>query len=157
VKDLASDALQGRGPGTTGETRTINYLVTRLKALKLDRDTVVVFTSDNGPWFEGSSGPLRDRKGQAGYDGGYRVPFIVWGPGRVAAGSVPGVPATARRAGVAQASNVAAMPPATLIHVAGREPFWFENICRIVHLHIEWARSGLIRMTNGPVGNRHRS
>jgi arylsulfatase A-like enzyme len=30
---------------------------------------------------------LRDRKGGAGYDGGYRVPFIVWGPGRVRVGS----------------------------------------------------------------------
>ena len=36
VKDLASDALQGRGPGTQGETRTIDYLVKRLKALKLE-------------------------------------------------------------------------------------------------------------------------
>ena len=36
VKDLASDALQGRGPGTPGETRTIDYLVGRLKALKLE-------------------------------------------------------------------------------------------------------------------------
>lgn len=36
VKDLASDALQGRGPGTQGETRTIDYLVGRLKALKLE-------------------------------------------------------------------------------------------------------------------------
>jgi uncharacterized sulfatase len=44
-------------------------------------------TSDNGPWFEGSSGPLRDRKGGAGWDGGYRVPFIVAGPG-VPAGKV---------------------------------------------------------------------
>jgi arylsulfatase A len=43
----------------------------------LDRDTIVIFTSDNGPWFQGSSGPFRDRKGGAGWEGGYRVPFIV--------------------------------------------------------------------------------
>jgi Zn-dependent M28 family amino/carboxypeptidase len=36
VKDLASDAFQGRGPGTPGETRTIDYLIQRLKALKLE-------------------------------------------------------------------------------------------------------------------------
>ena len=35
----------------------------RLRALGLEEDTLVVFTSDNGPWFEGSSGPFRDRKG----------------------------------------------------------------------------------------------
>ena len=65
----------------------VGRLTAKLRALKLERDTVVIFTSDNGPWFEGSSGPLRDRKGGAGYDGGYRVPFIVWAPGRVRAGS----------------------------------------------------------------------
>ena len=48
----------------------------------------MIVTSDNGPWFEGSSGPLRDRKGGAGWDGGYRVPFIAWGPGRIPAGRV---------------------------------------------------------------------
>ncbi len=61
-------------------------LFARLRALGLDHDTVVMFTSDNGPWFEGSSQPLRDRKGGAGYDGGYRVPFLAWGPGRIPAG-----------------------------------------------------------------------
>lgn len=65
----------------------IDSLVARLMAklveLKLERDTVVVFTSDNGPWFEGSPGWLRERKGGGGYDGGYRVPCIVWAPGRI--------------------------------------------------------------------------
>jgi arylsulfatase A-like enzyme len=48
--------------------------------LHLDKNTVVVLTSDNGAWFEGSNNPLRDRKGGPGYDGGYRVPFIAWAP-----------------------------------------------------------------------------
>lgn len=61
----------------------VGRLFARLKALNLDQDTIVIFTSDNGPWFEGSTGPLRDRKGGAGYDGGYRVPFIAWAPGRI--------------------------------------------------------------------------
>lgn len=64
----------------------VGRLLDKLKALHLDQDTVVILTSDNGPWFEGSTGPLRDRKGGSGYDGGYRVPFIVWAPGRVAPG-----------------------------------------------------------------------
>ena len=65
----------------------VGRLLAKLKALDLDQDTIVIFTSDNGPWFEGSSGPLRDRKGGAGYDGGYRVPFIAWAPGRIKSGS----------------------------------------------------------------------
>lgn len=64
----------------------VGRLLAKLKALGLDRDTLVVFTSDNGPWFEGSAGGLRDRKGGAGYDGGYRVPFIARFPGRFPAG-----------------------------------------------------------------------
>ncbi len=64
----------------------VDRLLTKLRALKLEHDTIVVFTSDNGPWFEGSTGGLRDRKGGPGYDGGYRVPCIVWGPGRIPAG-----------------------------------------------------------------------
>ena len=64
----------------------VGRLLAKLRALKLDRDTLVIFTSDNGPWFEGSAGTLRDRKGGAGYDGGYRVPFVAWRPGAVPAG-----------------------------------------------------------------------
>lgn len=65
----------------------LGHLTQHLKRLGLDRNTLIIVTSDNGPWFEGSSGPLRDRKGGAGWDGGYRVPFIIAGPG-VPAGKV---------------------------------------------------------------------
>lgn len=61
-------------------------LLDTLHELGLERDTLVIFTSDNGPWYEGSTGPLRERKGGAGYDGGYRVPFIAWAPGMIAPG-----------------------------------------------------------------------
>lgn len=63
-------------------------LFDKLKALNLDHDTLVILTSDNGPWWEGSAGPLRDRKGGAGWEGGYRVPFIARHPGRIPAGLV---------------------------------------------------------------------
>ena len=61
----------------------VGRLLETLRALDLDRRTLVIFTSDNGPWFEGSSTPLRDRKGGMAYDGGYRVPFLAWWPGRI--------------------------------------------------------------------------
>lgn len=65
----------------------LGRLTRHLSRLGLDQNTLIIVTSDNGPWFEGSSGPLRDRKGGAGWDGGYRVPFIIAGPG-VPAGKV---------------------------------------------------------------------
>jgi arylsulfatase A len=64
----------------------MDRLLRKLAALGLERDTLVIFTSDNGPWFEGSSGGLRERKGGGGYEGGFRVPFIAWQPGVVPAG-----------------------------------------------------------------------
>ena len=64
----------------------VGRLLAKLTALKLAQDTVVILTSDNGPWFEGSPGWLRERKGGGAYDGGYRVPCIAWGPGRLPAG-----------------------------------------------------------------------
>jgi len=50
-------------------------------------NTLVVVTSDNGPWFQGSPGAMRGRKFDV-FEGGMRVPFLVWWPGRVAPGSV---------------------------------------------------------------------
>jgi arylsulfatase A len=64
----------------------IGVLRQQLETLGLADDTYVIITSDNGPWFEGSSGPLRDRKGGSGWDGGYRVPFVAWAPTRIPAG-----------------------------------------------------------------------
>ncbi len=66
----------------------VGRLFAKLKELNLDDDTLVILTSDNGPWFEGSTAGLRDRKGGAGWDGGYRVPFIARHPGRIPAGLV---------------------------------------------------------------------
>jgi arylsulfatase A len=66
----------------------VGRLFARLKELGLDDDTLVIVTSDNGPWFEGSTAGLRDRKGGSGWEGGYRVPFIARQPGRIPAGLV---------------------------------------------------------------------
>jgi arylsulfatase A len=55
---------------------SVGRVMAALKANSLERDTLVIVTSDNGPWFEGDTGGLNGRKGGAGFDGGYRVPFI---------------------------------------------------------------------------------
>ncbi|OPL16736.1 MAG: hypothetical protein AVO39_00140 [delta proteobacterium MLS_D] len=57
----------------------------------LDRNTLLIFTSDNGPWYEGSTGSLRGRKGQS-YEGGFRVPFIARWPGNIPRGSENAAP-----------------------------------------------------------------
>lgn len=53
----------------------------------LEENTLVLFTSDNGPWFQGSAGGLRGRKAST-LEGGVRVPFIARFPGRVPHGLV---------------------------------------------------------------------
>ena len=70
---------------------SVGEVMGTIRRLKLERDTVVIFSSDNGPWFQGSPGPLRGRKGTT-YEGGVRVPGIVWGPGRVPARAVSAEP-----------------------------------------------------------------
>jgi arylsulfatase A len=63
-----------------------------LRALKLDTQTLVLFTSDNGPWLAqrhdgGVAGPLRGGKGST-WEGGVREPTLAWWPGTIRAGSV---------------------------------------------------------------------
>jgi arylsulfatase A-like enzyme len=63
-----------------------------LRELQLDTNTLVIFTSDNGPWLikgpdGGSAGPLRGGKGST-WEGGVRVPTLAWWPGKIAPGSV---------------------------------------------------------------------
>ena len=70
---------------------SVGEVLAALKRLGLDRDTLVMFSSDNGPWYEGSPGPLRGRKGWT-YDGGVRVPFIARWPGKIRPRSVSDQP-----------------------------------------------------------------
>ena len=62
-----------------------------LRELKLAENTLVIFSSDNGPWLiqgkdGGTAGPLRGGKGGT-YEGGMREPTIAWWPGHIAPGS----------------------------------------------------------------------
>ena len=109
------DDLTGSPAGAYGEVveeidLNVGRLLARLKELALDEETLVIFTSDNGPWFEGSSGPFRDRKGGSAWDGGFRVPFIARQPGTLPAGAVTD----------ALSSNLDILP--TLLAMAGIAP-----------------------------------
>lgn len=71
---------------------SVGTILNVLTELEIDDDTIVMFTSDNGPWLSygghaGSAGPLREGKGTA-WEGGIRVPTLVRWPGKVPAGSI---------------------------------------------------------------------
>jgi arylsulfatase A-like enzyme len=79
--------------------RGVGRILDRLASRGIDENTLVLFTSDNGPHGEGgyqpeyfdSNGSLRGMKRDL-YEGGIRVPQIAWWPGRVEAGTTTDVP-----------------------------------------------------------------
>jgi arylsulfatase A len=93
-----SDKFRGKsGVGLFGDVMmevdwSVGQIVDAIRKHGLEKDTLLLFTSDNGPWLSygdhaGSAGPLREGKGTM-FDGGCREPTIFWGPGRVPAGTV---------------------------------------------------------------------
>ncbi|MEZ6065545.1 MAG: sulfatase-like hydrolase/transferase [Planctomycetaceae bacterium] len=70
---------------------SVGRILETLRSLELAERTLVIFTTDNGPWLArgkdgGNAGPLRGGKGGT-YEGGVRVPTIAWWPGKIAPGS----------------------------------------------------------------------
>jgi arylsulfatase A-like enzyme len=66
---------------------SVGQILAALQRCQLEQDTLVVFTSDNGPWLSygnhaGSAGPLREGKGTA-WEGGVRVPCVMRWPGKI--------------------------------------------------------------------------
>ena len=66
---------------------SVGQVLETLRAARLAENTLVVFTSDNGPWLSfdthgGSAGLLRDGKGST-WEGGMREPTIFWWPGKI--------------------------------------------------------------------------
>ncbi len=86
----------------------IGEVINTLKKHGIDNNTLVIVTSDNGPFPEGSTGGLRGGKGTA-WEGGYRVPFIARWPQGLDPETVSS----------AMAMNIDIMP--TLINIAGGE------------------------------------
>ena len=71
---------------------SVGQVLKTIKELNLEQNTIVMFSSDNGPWLAfkthgGSAGPLRAGKGTT-FEGGQRVPTIFWGPGQITPGVV---------------------------------------------------------------------
>jgi arylsulfatase A-like enzyme len=89
-----SDKFKGKsGAGLFGDVIqeidwSVGQILAALKEHGLDERTLVIFSSDNGPWLSygnhaGSAGPLREGKGTT-WEGGHRVPCIARWPGKIA-------------------------------------------------------------------------
>ena len=98
-----SDKFKGKsGAGLFGDVMmevdwSVGKILDTLRKHKLDKNTLVIFTADNGPWLSygdhaGSAAPLREGKGTM-FDGGCRESTLMWWPGKIPAGSVCREPA----------------------------------------------------------------
>ena len=95
---FVSDKFEGKsGAGIFGDVMvevdwSVGQIVAALKKNGVEENTLLVFTSDNGPWLcfgnhAGSALPLREGKGTM-FEGGYRLCTLMQWPGKIAAGSV---------------------------------------------------------------------
>jgi arylsulfatase len=119
--------------------REVGRLLQLVRDLGLARDTLIVFTSDNGPTFNGgtdsaffeSAGPLRGLKTMV-YEGGIRVPMVARWPGAIPAGTVSAhvsafedyMPTFAEMAGLPRPDRIdgVSMLPALTGRAAGQKP-----------------------------------
>jgi arylsulfatase A-like enzyme len=90
---------------------SVGKLVDALEKHGLSDNTIIIFTSDNGPWHEGNPGYQRGRKCQS-FEGGYRVPAIVSWPSRILLGTTCAEPV----------SNIDLFP--TFLSILGITPPW---------------------------------
>lgn len=87
-KDFAGKSKRGLYGDVVSELDwSVGEILKTVKDLGLEKNTLVIFTSDNGPWLRekengGSAGLLFEGKGSS-YEGGMRVPAIAWWPGTI--------------------------------------------------------------------------
>ena len=95
VPIFVSDKFKGKsGSGLYGDVVmeldwSVGQIIEALKRNDVDKNTLVVFTSDNGPWLNygdhaGTAGPLREGKGTM-FEGGYREPCVMRWPDKIPA------------------------------------------------------------------------
>mgnify|MGYP002634821848 FL=1 len=93
-----SEEFDGKtGAGLYGDTvaeldASVGKLLEHLRTTGLAENTIVLFTSDHGPWFGGNTGGLRGMKAST-FEGGFRVPMIAWWPNNILAGKEITTPA----------------------------------------------------------------
>ena len=122
---FASEQFHGKSPaGRYGDVVeeldwSTGQILATLRELGIAENTLVVFTSDNGPWLVmhdegGSAGPLRDGKAST-WEGGMRVPAIAWWPGTIKPGRTSIVASTMDLLPTAFALGGAMLPQAVTI------------------------------------------
>jgi len=90
---FASQGFQGKSDlGPYGDTImeldwSVGQVMQALKDNGVDQNTLVIYSSDHGPWYNGNAGRLRGRKGET-WEGGMRVPLIARLPGAIPSGTV---------------------------------------------------------------------
>ena len=115
-----SDAFAGRSAGGMyGDVIeeidwSVGQVLDALRAARVERNTLVLFTSDNGPWLPfrthaGSAGPLKEGKGTT-WEGGVRTPAIFWWPGTIRPATVTGIGSGLDLLATAAALSGAALP-----------------------------------------------
>jgi arylsulfatase A-like enzyme len=118
---FASDRFRGKSAaGIYGDVIeeldwSVGEVIAALEREGLSKNTLVIFSSDNGPWLTmglagGSAGPLRDGKGST-FEGGMREPAIARWPGKIAAGVVQHEVATTMDLFVTLTKLAGAAPP----------------------------------------------
>lgn len=68
---------------------SVGEIISALERKGLSSDTLICFTSDHGPWYQGNPGQLRGRKAST-FEGGFRVPFLAKWSGTIHPGQVEG-------------------------------------------------------------------
>jgi arylsulfatase A-like enzyme len=97
--EFENTSLRGLYGDVVGEIDwSVGKILNTLREQGLDRETLVIFTSDNGPWLTyneqgGSAGLLRGGKGDT-FEGGMREPTIFWWPGAIKPDVIPNMAAT---------------------------------------------------------------
>ena len=141
----ASEAFEGQSAaGLYGDTvEEIDWstgrIVEALKAAGLYTNTLIVFSSDNGPFFEGSTAGVRGLKGST-WEGAYRVPFTVTWPAKIDAASttdtmvmnIDVLPTVAAAMGVAPSAEIIDGVDLSPVftdpaHVFNRHLLYFDN------------------------------
>ena len=94
----ASEEFRGKsGAGLFGDVVmevdwSVGQILNAIEDIGVERNTLVIFTSDNGPWLSygthsGRATPLREGKGTM-FEGGYREPTIMWWKGKIPGGGL---------------------------------------------------------------------
>ncbi len=144
---IASE-YQGSAGGPHGSSieemdQLLGRLLARLDELAIRNNTVVVFTSDNGPWWAGDTAGLKGRKGET-YEGGIKVPFLMdWpammsGQGRVHDGVTTHtdvMPTFCAAAGVQLRDDAFVDGRVLLPLLDGRRPAFFADLAALLETH----------------------